>query len=165
MLFAIVHFSHEKLYIHHYYKEELMCTKGWFIAVSVISFSLLSAPRAADWKTVTHLATLPVIEGGGIYGSVKLYQATDRNVAKAAAITNISTLAATAGLGVFTLFFNPDDYQKWQKIHRIAAYLVAGSAVWLGIQAAQETDMSETDKAITYTYTGLTFAPLILFEF
>lgn len=74
---------------------------------------LLSITRAnaLDGKTLAHVISIPVIDGTGIYASVKMIQTGTANNT-AAAITNMSFVRINAGTGAYTLFGKPTDYAK-----------------------------------------------------
>ena len=138
------------------------------LAMAAALVVLAGSSSHADWKTVVHLSTLPVIEGAGIYSAARMLSVTDDSYSKTTAIVSLAALGTQATLGIFKLvglrgkLANPEALTR---AHRLVAYAVAVSAVAMSIAAATDKDVSDTDKGIAYAYNGVTFAPLILFEF
>jgi len=139
--------------------------RGRILAVAgAVALSLVAVSRA-DWKKVVHLATLPVIEGGGIYSSVAVLNASNDPFTTAAAVSTLAALGTQATLGAITMFGKPANYEAWARAHRLVAYAVTATAVALSVAAASDNSVDDTDKGIPHAYTGLTLVPLIVFEF
>ncbi len=135
------------------------------VVAAALLMGVAAAHVRADWKKTVHLATLPLIEAGGIYSSVAMLSSSNDPFTKAAAISTLAVLGTQATLGSITMFGKPDNYEAWAKAHRIVAYVVTASAVALSVAAASDAKLSDTNRGITYAYTGLTLVPLIVFEF
>lgn len=130
-----------------------------------ISICMTVLPCSAfDGKTLSHLISIPVVEGTGIYSSVKNIRSGGGN-GTAAAVTNLSLMGINAGLGAYTLFGEPDNYQTLRTLHRIFGFALTAAGVWLTVSTATNDDMTALDKGIAGGYTGLTVVPVILFSF
>jgi hypothetical protein len=115
-------------------------------------------------KELAHFISLPIIDGCGIYTSVKMLGTESANN-KAAAISNLSLLAINGGLGMMTKFSSDKNYGKIRKIHRIAGFAVTGASIWMAVSAGLSDSMKKTDKGIAAGYSVLTVFPLVLFSF
>lgn len=138
-----------------------------FSTLSKIFFPLLILSiglKAADTKTLAHIISIPIIEGAGIYSSIKVLQSDEVN-SKAAGITNLSLLAVNGSLGVLTYFGKVGDYETMRNIHRIVGYAVTGAGVWMSISSAMDKSVQKSDKFIASGYTVLTAVPIIMFTF
>ena len=119
---------------------------------------------ALDGKTLAHVISIPVIEGTGIYASVKMIRTGTTNNT-AAAITNLSLIGINAGMGAYTLFGKPTDYSKWRTTHRIVGFAASAAAIWLAISAGRDSDITRVDKGVAIGYSALTVVPVVLFSF
>jgi heme A synthase len=120
--------------------------------------------QAMDGKTIGHLVSIPVIEGVGIYSSVRLLQTRQPN-ATSAAVTNLSLIGINAGIGAYTLFGNSDNYGTLRTIHRVVGFLTSAAAVWLTTSAWLDDDMQSVDKGVSTGYSVMTVVPVIMFSF
>jgi len=133
--------------------------------IKSIFFILLLNSTAFSGKALLHFISLPVIEGAGIYVSVK--SLTDNNsssLTKAASITNLSILGANASLGVITMISADDTRYKLRTIHRIAGITLSAASLWLSISNSIDHDAAST-RYVSYGYTVLTVFPIIIFRF
>ena len=119
---------------------------------------------AMDGKTISHIVSIPVIEGAGIYSSVRMLQ-TGKPNATAAAITNFSLIGINAGIGAYTLFGKPDDYGTFRTVHRVAGFLTGAAAVWLAASVLRDADRRSVDKGIAAGYSVMTVVPVVVFSF
>jgi hypothetical protein len=119
---------------------------------------------AFDGKTLSHLISIPFVEGAGIYASVKNIQSGSGS-GTAAAVTSLSLMGINAGLGAYTHFGKPDNYQNLRTLHRVFGFALTAAGVWLTVSTAVNDDMTTLDKGIAGGYTGLTLVPVILFSF
>ena len=120
--------------------------------------------QAMDGKTISHVVSIPVIEGVGIYSSVRMLQTGEPN-ATAAAITNLSLIGFNAGIGAYTLFGKPDNYGTLRTIHRVTGFLTSAAAIWLTASAWLDADLRSVDKGVSTGYSVMTVVPVILFSF
>ena len=120
--------------------------------------------HAMDGKTVSHLVTIPVIEGTGIYTSVQMIRTGQPN-STAAAITNLALIGIDAGIGAYTLFGKPDNYSTLRTVHRIAGMVTSAAAIWLTTSAWLNPDMRSVDRGVSTGYSVMTVVPVILFSF
>lgn len=119
---------------------------------------------SAETKTILHLATVPVIEGLGVYSSVMAVK-DGNNQCKAAGITAISLLAINAGLGAFTYFGKSDEYGKLRTIHRIIGFTAATAGLWLTIASADDSRVKSHVKYTSGAYTLTASVPIFIFKF
>lgn len=138
--------------------KKSFCSIGFLV---IISCSICFA----GWQKTSHLVSLPLIEGSGIYSSVRLLSVSENAFTKTAAITNLSLLATNAAMGMVTMLGPSDNYAKLRPWHRALGFAITASGVALSIAAANDHNVTSTDRGITYGYTGLTTVPLILFLF
>ena len=131
--------------------------------ISLIAF-LTAVSFSMESKTLMHIISIPIIDGTGIYTSVKCFQTGNTNN-KAAAITNLSLLGVNASLGAMTMLGNQDSYQKLRTTHRIVGFLVTGAAIWMAVSAGLDDDIVKVDKGVAGGYAALTVVPLLLFSF
>lgn len=120
--------------------------------------------QAMDGKTLGHIISIPVLEGVGIYSSVRMLQSRDPN-ATAAAITNLSLIGINAGIGAYTLFGNSENYGTLRTVHRIAGFLTSAAAVWLTTSAWLDDDLRKVDKGVATGYSVMTVVPVVIFSF
>ena len=112
-----------------------------------------------------HYITLPLIEGAGIYASVK--SLTDDNSGastKAASITNLALLGTNGAFGMIAMFSSEDARYKLRTVHRIIGITVSVASLWLSISASADNVETPT-RIVSYGYTGMTLIPVIMFSF
>lgn len=137
-------------------KASLLCT--------LIVLFIAGNSCAIDGKTMGHIISIPIIEGTGIYSSVKMIQTHDGNLT-AAAITNLSLIGLNAGLGAVTLFGGSDNYSTLRTIHRIMGFSTFCAGAWMTASAVANKDVSRVDKGVSMGYSVLTVVPLFMFSF
>jgi hypothetical protein len=121
--------------------------------------------RIHSWKGTVHLIAVPFIAGTGAYASITMLQHARETATKAGAITNLSLLAAQAGLGATILFTDDDLPPAFRIIHRIVGGGVIASGLWISIAGSFDKGVNSTSRWVAYTHTALAAAPLILFTF
>lgn len=126
--------------------------------------SLSEKSHAFDGKTIGHLISIPIIEGTGVYSSIRLIQTGDANAA-AAAITNLSLIGFNSGVGAFTLFGKTADYSRWRTIHRFTGFLTGAAGIWLAVSAGVNKDVAALDKGVAAGYAVVAVVPVVLFSF
>lgn len=134
------------------------------IALIIPSYTVNAGMINLGGKQIAHIASVPVIEGTGIYSSVKMIGTGNAN-ATAAGITNISLLAINAAIGAIKVFGNVDNYQAWNTAHRIVGYTIAGASVWMAVSAFANNKTSGLTRGMATGYSALTFVPIIMFSF
>ena len=134
------------------------------IKTIIVVCILFTISLSMDSKTLFHIISIPVIDGAGIYSSVRCLQ-TDNTNNKASAITNLSLLGLNAGLGILSMVNQSDSYRKLRTTHRVIGFLLSGAAVWLTVSMALDEDIARIDKGMASGYTALTAIPLVLFSF
>ncbi|MBN1758002.1 MAG: hypothetical protein JW863_06785 [Chitinispirillaceae bacterium] len=133
-------------------------------ALIILIAGTLLQIHAMDGKTVSHLITIPVIEGAGIYTSVQMIRTGQAN-STAAAITNLALIGVDAGIGAYTLFGKPDNYGTLRMVHRIAGMVTGAAAIWLTTSAWLNSDMKTVGRGVSTGYSVMTVVPVILFSF
>jgi hypothetical protein len=134
--------------------------KVFFLIGSV----LLSFSSGMDKKTLAHIISIPLLDGAGIYTSVRMLNTESANN-KAAAITSLSLLGVNAGLGTLSLVANSENMSWARTTHRIVGFLVTGASVWMAVSAGIDDDIRTGDKIVAGGFAGLTVVPLIMFSF
>ena len=132
-----------------------------FILVVLIT---IQTSWALDGKTISHLVAIPIMEGAGVYTSLKMIKTDDNNL-KAAAVTNISLMGINAGLGAIALFGNFDNYRNLRTAHRILGFTLSAASIWLTVSSAVNDDVRGIDKGIAAGYSIMTVVPLFMFSF
>jgi hypothetical protein len=139
------------------------------IGLIAVALIFASAVSAAPVKLIMHLASIPVIDGTGIYSSVNFIQHGDLTATKTLGITNISLLAVNAGLGVLKIA-GPDDWKPQVRlIHRIVGFVVTAAAIGMSVSASLDKGLNNNTgiigRYLSYGYSALTVVPLIIFSF
>ena len=135
------------------------------LSVLLIVFSgVVVQSHAMDGKTLGHLISIPVIEGTGIYTSVRMIQTGQAN-STAAAVTSLALIGLNAGVGAYTLFGNSDHYGTLRTVHRVAGMLTSAAAVWLTVSAWRNPEMNRVDRGISTGYSVMTAVPVVMFSF
>jgi hypothetical protein len=135
------------------------------IYCGIAAILLLSSGTFAGWQKVVHLTTLPIIEAGGIYTSVVALQETNSNATRAPAITTLSLLGLNAAAGLTTMLGPQENYPVMRVIHRSIGFAVTAAAIWLSVAETADDRVKNTSRNVCYAYTGLTMAPLLIFNF
>ncbi len=130
----------------------------------LLNILLFNLPLFAQ-KELYHYISLPLIEGAGIYSSVKaLADNNSGQSTKAASISNLSLLGTNLTLGLITAFAKDETRSKLRSYHRILGFTVTAAALWLSVSASVDK-IDKSAKYVSYGYTGLTIVPLIMFSF
>lgn len=130
-----------------------------------ICFLLVFVVTAHADKAVWHYVSLPLIEGAGIYSSIK--SLTDDNSGTsttAASITNLSLLGTNATFGMITMFSSEGARYNLRTVHRIIGITVSAAALWLSISASVD-EVDKSAKITSYAYTGMSVVPIVMFSF
>jgi hypothetical protein len=117
------------------------------------------------WKKEAHFISLPLIEGCGIYSSVRILQDSKSPGTKASAIASLSLLGANAGLGCAAIFGPQSNYPKVRRIHRYVGFALSAAALWMSISAGNDKNVQNTDRNIVHVYALSSAIPLIAFAF
>jgi hypothetical protein len=134
---------------------------GIIICICVVSINT----HLFAGKEIFHFISLPLIEGAGIYTSVR--SLTDDNSdqsTKAAAITNLSLLGTNGALGLITMFLKDDARLKLRTTHRIMGFTISAASLWLSI-ATSVDDIENSTQYVSYGYTAVTLIPIFTFTF
>jgi len=135
-----------------------------YLAKTLILAAILATSCFA-WKKQVHFITLPLIEGGGIFTSIKILKESNTIGSKIPVITTLSLLSVYAALGATAMFGKQDNYPILRVIHRSVGFAIFASAVWMSITASYDHDVKSYVKGIGYGYTALTSVPIIIFTF
>jgi hypothetical protein len=136
--------------------------RAW--AVFLMSIALLYSSAFA-WKKEAHFISLPLIEGMGIYSSVRVLQDSKSPWTKSSAIATLSLLACDAGFGSYIIFDQPSNYALLRRIHRYIGIAITASALFMSVCEGNDSHIENRDRNITYGYTLVTSIPIIVFSF
>jgi heme A synthase len=125
----------------------------------------LLCSSAFAWKKEAHFISLPLIEGCGIYSSVRMLQESHSSNTKASAITSLGLLGTNAAIGCVAVFGPHTNYMKLRQIHRYVGFALTAAAIWMSVSAGNDAHVQNPDRNIAYGYALLTSIPLILFSF
>ena len=117
------------------------------------------------WKKEAHFISLPLIEGCGIYSSIRLLQDSQSSGTKASAIASLGLLGTNAAIGCLAVFGPQTNYPMLRRVHRYAGFLLTAAALWMSVSAGNDTHVQNADRNIVHGYTLLTAVPLIVFAF
>jgi heme A synthase len=132
---------------------------------TVILVVIVCATSVFAWKKEAHYISMPIIEGAGLYTSIRCLQDTKSASTQIPSITTIVLLAGNAGLGALTVFGPQDNYPLLRTIHRYVGMAVSAAALWMTIAAANDRDVNNLTRNISYGYTAVTTVPIIIFSF
>ena len=135
------------------------------VLVMVLFIAGKSLGKIYSWRGGLHVATVPLIIGGGIYSSANTLKNTDNGVSRAAAISDLVTLGLQAGVGLTILISNDDLPPVVRTIHRIIGVGIIASGVWLSIANSVDNRVPSKARYTAYGYTVLAVEPLLLFSF
>lgn len=127
--------------------------------------STLVIPASAFRKDIMHFASIPVIEGLGIYSAVTTIRDADEGYTKATAGTALGILAGNAAIGAVTVFGPKDNYPQLRKVHRVVGVIAFAGATALSIVASLDDGVADATRYTAYGYNALTAVPVILFAF
>ena len=134
----------------------------------LIAFVLCAAAFSSNcfaWKKEAHFLSLPLIEGAGIYSSVRMLQDSKSSGTKASAIASLCLLGANAGIGCTAVFGPQPNYPKLRRIHRYVGFALSAAALWMSISAANDVNVHNSDRNIVHGYALVSAIPLIVFAF
>jgi heme A synthase len=125
----------------------------------------LFCSSAFAWKKEAHFISLPLIEGMGIYSSVRVLQDSKSPWTKSSAIATLSLLACDAGLGSYIIFDQPSNYALLRRIHRYIGIAIMASALFMSVCAGNDRHIENSDRNIMYGYSLVSSIPIIVFSF
>jgi hypothetical protein len=131
----------------------------------VILILLVLVSSCFAWKKQVHFISLPIIEGAGIYTSVRCLIDSKSLSTQIPSSVNVGLLAANAGLGIATIFTSEKNYRIMRIVHRITGMGITAAGLWMSIAAANDKDVNNLTRNISYGYTILTTVPIIVFSF
>jgi heme A synthase len=126
---------------------------------------LISATSVFAWKKEVHFITLPIIEGAGLYTSIRCLLDTRSAATQVPSITTITLLAANATIGGIAIFGPQDNYPVLRTIHRFVGMAITAAGLWMSIAAGNDKDVNNLTRNISYGYTLVTTVPIIIFSF
>ena len=126
---------------------------------------LIFATSAFAWKKEVHFITLPIIEGAGLYTSIRCLLDTRSAATQVPSITTITLLAANATIGGIAIFGPQDNYPVLRTIHRFVGMAITAAGLWMSIAAGNDKDVNNLTRNISYGYTLVTTIPIIIFSF
>jgi|WetSurMetagenome_2_1015567.scaffolds.fasta_scaffold299414_2 hypothetical protein len=138
---------------------------GMVRLIMIVAFVATTWSPSFGWKKEAHFLGLPIIEGAGIYSSVRMLQDSKSSGTKASAITSLCLLGGEAGLGCFAIFGPQPNYPTVRKIHRYVGFALSAAALWMSISAANDAQVKNNDRNIAHGYALVTTIPLIMFAF
>lgn len=132
-----------------------------------VSFCIMPGHNLfAENKSIIHIASLPVIEGLGIYTSVYVLHHSDSTLSRAAAAGNICFLAAGLAGGAAAMFGPEQKYDKIRKLHRILGYAAFTGAGVLSYAVSIDPSIKGTPAQFTaYGYNLAVCFPLLYMRF
>ena len=89
---------------------------------------LMAATSTFGWKKEAHFISMPIIEGLGLYTSIRCLQDTRSAATQVPSAATIGLLAANAGLGAFSVFGPQENYPTLRSIHRFVGMAVSAAA-------------------------------------
>jgi hypothetical protein len=135
------------------------------VSIIFLIFISLLYSSAFAWKKEAHFISLPLIEGMGIYSSVRVLQDSKSALTKSSAIATLSLLACDAGLGSYIIFDQPSNYALLRRVHRYIGVAITASALLMSVSAGNDRRIENTDRNIMYGYSIVTSIPIIVFSF
>jgi hypothetical protein len=126
---------------------------------------LISATSAFAWKKEAHFISLPIIEGAGLYTSIRCLMDTKSAATQVPSTTTITLLAANATIGGIAIFGPQDNYPVLRTIHRFVGMGLTAAGIWMSIAAGNDKNVNNLTRNISYGYTLVTTVPIIIFSF
>lgn len=126
---------------------------------------LIFASSAFAWKKEAHFISLPIIEGAGLYTSIRCLMDTRSAATQVPSITTITLLAANATIGGIAIFGPQENYPVLRTIHRFVGMGLTAAGLWMSIAAGNDRDVNNLTRNISYGYTLVTTIPIIIFSF
>jgi heme A synthase len=128
-------------------------------------FLLVLATSTFAWKKEAHFISLPLIEGSGLYSSIMVLEDSKTTSTKVPAATTVALLAANAALGATSVFGPQDLYPTLRTIHRYLGFGITAAGIWMSIAAANDKNVKNLERNVSYVYTALSTVPIIIFSF
>ena len=120
---------------------------------------------ANAWKKEAHVISVPIIEGLGIYSSIRVLQDSRSGFTKVSAISSLTLLTVNAAMGSYIVFGPQTDYALKRSVHKYIGYAITAAALWMSVSAGNEARIENSDKNIFHCYTLATSIPIIVFSF
>jgi hypothetical protein len=136
--------------------------RAW--AVFLMSIALAYSSAFA-WKKEAHFISIPIIEGMGVYSSVRILQDSKSPWSKSSAIATLSLLASNAGVGSYIVFCQPSNYALLREIHKYMGIAVTAAALVMSVSAGNDSHIENSDRKIIDGYTIVSSIPIIVFSF
>lgn len=135
------------------------------VCLLLVVAGVLNSGYSSD-KAIYHYVSIPIIDGTGIYSSVAMHLQSGSVNTRAAAVTNVSLLAAQGALGAFTIFGAEDNYPFLRQVHRYLGFAITASAIWLSVSGWNDPQVtSSLDRIVATGYAGFTVVPIVMFSF
>jgi heme A synthase len=139
--------------------------KKFSLASIVLLIVSINTPLFAG-KDIFHYISLPLIEGAGIYTSIRtLTDDNSETSTKAAAVTNLALLGTNGALGLTTIFLDDDARLKMRSIHRVMGFTISAASIWLSVATSIDDDIETSTPYVSYGYSAVTLIPLFTFTF
>jgi hypothetical protein len=126
---------------------------------------LVFSVSAFGWKKEAHFISLPFIEGAGLYSSIMVLEESSATSSKVPAAATVTLLVANAAVGAATAFGPQDWYPAMRTMHRFMGYGITVAALWMSIAAANDKNVKNPERNVSYVYTALSTVPIIMFSF
>jgi heme A synthase len=126
---------------------------------------LVLAVSTFAWKKEAHFISLPFIEGSGLYSSIMILEDSKSASTKVPAAATVTLLVTNAVLGATTVFGPQDWYPTLRTIHRYMGFGITATGLWMSIAAANDRNVKNLERDISYGYTALSAVPIIIFSF
>jgi hypothetical protein len=139
----------------------LKCRQQVILLTSLFFF--FSSANA--WKKEAHAISLPLIEGMGIYSSVRVLQDSKSGFTKASAISTLALLTANTAMGSYIVFGAQTHYALMRSIHKYIGCAMTATALWMSLSAGNDARIENSDKNVIHGYTLVTSIPIIVFSF
>jgi hypothetical protein len=139
--------------------------KGRPVKKIILLAVLVFATSAFAWKKEAHFISLPIIEGGGLYTSIRCLLDTKSAATQAPAIATITLLAANATIGGISIFGPEENYPTLRTIHRFVGFGITAAGLWMSLAAGNDKNVNNLTRNISYGYTIVTAVPIIIFSF
>ncbi|HUI92368.1 MAG TPA: hypothetical protein VLX68_09005 [Chitinivibrionales bacterium] len=117
------------------------------------------------WKKEAHFISLPIIEGAGLYTSIRCLMDTKSAATQVPSIATITLLAGNATLGAVSVFGPQENYPVLRTIHRYVGFGITAAALWMSVAAGNDRNVNNLTRNISYGYTAVTTVPIIIFSF
>jgi hypothetical protein len=123
--------------------------KGRPMKKIVLLAVLIFATSACAWKKEAHFISLPIIEGGGLYTSIRCLLDTKSAATQVPSITTITLLAANATIGAVSIFGPQENYPMLRTIHRYVGMGIFAAGLWMSIAAGNDRNVNNLTRNIS----------------